>query len=68
MAPYIVVLGEVHDGARRYVVGDELPHACGEADDMAVAGAVVWADPPASEPGPKPRPSRATKKKGGAAP
>jgi len=40
--PYIVIIGEVHDGDRHYTIGQFVPGAKGSLADMEAVGAVAW--------------------------
>jgi hypothetical protein len=47
--PYIVVRGEVHDGDRRYRLGQFVPGHKGTLADMEAVGAVEWVEAAARE-------------------
>jgi hypothetical protein len=48
--PYLVINGEVRDGAKRYVCGDFVPGPKDSLADMEAVGAVRWVDSPPREP------------------
>jgi hypothetical protein len=58
VSPYIVKLGEVHDGEKRYKSGDFVPGAKGSLADMEAVGAVAWVESPVREPRAKPTATR----------